>query len=180
MDDVNLYATTPKGLQTLLDRMNEFLAQCGMNININKSFVLGFEPSPRDKISTIDIKTRFTVGGRELKSLRRTDEWNYLGVPFTWAGRTRIKISEELQQDLLALTKGPLKSEQRLFALRTMVLPKLYHQLALGNVMLGTLKSADKKLTAAIRKWLNLPHDVPNAYVYSSIVEGGLGIPAIR
>ena len=109
------------------------------------------------------------------RTLRRIFTW-----AFTWAGRAKININEVLEKDLESLTHGPLKPQQRLFALRTIVLPKLYHQLALGNVILGTIKCADKKVRGTVRKWLNLPHDVPNAYVHASISDGGLGIPAMR
>lgn len=54
-----------------------------------------------------------------------------------------------------------------------MVLPKVYHQLALGNVLLGALKSANKAVRSAIRRWLNLPHDTPNAYLHAPIAEEG-------
>ena len=151
-----------------------------MSINIDKSFTLGFRPSPKDKISTIDVERKFQVGERNLRTMKRSDIWTYLGLPFTWARRAKIKINEVLENDLESLTHAALKRQQRLFALRTIVLPKLYHQLALGNVMLGTIKCADKKVRGAVRRWLNLPHDVPNAYVHASISDGGLGIPAMR
>lgn len=108
------------------------------------------------------------------------DTWIYLGIPFTWAGREKIVSSEILEKDIENLTRGPFKPQQRLFALQTYVMPKLYHQLALGNVMLATLKSADKRVRRTIRKWLKLPHDVPNAYIHAKIQDGGLQIPATR
>ena len=120
------------------------------------------------------------MGERSLRRITRSDAWKYLRLPFTWAGRAKIKIYKVLQKDLERLTHGPIKPQQRLFALRTIVLPKLYHQLALDNIMLGTLKCAAKKVKGAVRRWLNLPHDVPNAYVHASNTDGGLGIPAMR
>ena len=180
VDDVNLYATAPRGLQALLNKMVKFLNQCGLSINIDKSFTLGFRPSPKDKISAIYVERKFKVGERSLRRITRNDVWTYLGLPFTWAGRAKIKINEVLEKDLESLTHGALKTQQRIFSLRTIVLPKLYHQLALGNVMLGTIKCTDKKVRGAVRRWLNLPHDVPNAYVHASISDGGLGIPAMR
>ena len=56
----------------------------------------------------------------------------------------------------------------------------MYHQLALGNVTIGALNSADKIVRRALRKWLNLPHDVPNAYFQAPVAEGGLGVPSFR
>ena len=73
VDDVNMYATTPRGLEALLNKMEEFLTQCGLSINIDKSFTLGFRPSPKDKISTIHVGRKFKVGERSLRRITRND-----------------------------------------------------------------------------------------------------------
>lgn len=61
-----------------------------------------------------------------------------------------------------------------------MVIPRLYHQLALGAVTVGTLNKTDKLVRQALRRWLALPHDTPTAYFHTSVKDGGLGIPATR
>ena len=165
--------------------MQSFLLSCGMKVNIDKSFTLGFRPSGRSKINTVDIHSRFYVGDeqeqqREIRRIRREDSWAYLGVQFSWAGRKKIRPNNIIEPDLEVLKKSPLKPQQRLFAIRSLVIPKVYHQLALGSVMLGALKSSDITIRKAMRKWLNLPHDVPNAYFHAPIAEGGLGIPSLR
>ena len=106
VDDVNLYATTPRGLQCLIDRMQRFLLSCGMKVNIDKSFTLGFRPSGKSKINTVDVSTRFYVGNeldqqRELRRIRREDSWVYFGVHFTWTGRSKIRPHEIIEPHLL-------------------------------------------------------------------------------
>ena len=86
-DDVTLYASTPAGLRSLIEKLTAFLPSCGMSIDVDKSFTLGFRPSGRGKKNTVDIRTRFEVSGRLLRVLTRTDEWRNLGVVFTWAER---------------------------------------------------------------------------------------------
>ena len=151
-NDINLYASTPAGLRSLIEKLTAFFSSRGMSINVDKSFTQGFQPSGREKTNTVDIKTRFEVRGRHLRALTRTDEWRYLGVVFTWAGRKKIKPIEIIGEDLQVLTKAPLKSQQRLFALQCYTIPKLYHQLALGDVLLGSLKKADKVIRSTCRK----------------------------
>ena len=175
-----LYVSTPAGLQLSIDGMNEFLASCGMSINIDKSFTLGFRPSGREKKTTVDTKHIFEIGGRSLRTIRRTDEWMFLGVTFTFSGRVKVSPKHMLEDSLEALRKAPLKPQQRLFALRCYVIPKLYHQLALGNVLVNALNGVDLAIRSAIRKGLNLPYDIPRAYFHSSINDGGLSIPAMR
>ena len=46
--------------------------------------------------------------------------------------------------------------------------------------MIGALKSVDITVRKSVRRWLNLLHDVPNAYFHAPVAEGGLGIPSLR
>ena len=70
-------------------------------------------------------------------------------------------------------------AQRRLYTLRTIVMPEVCHEFAFGNGMLGTLKCVKKKVRGAVRRWLNLPHDVPSAYVHAPITERGLLILTI-
>ncbi|KAL0103868.1 hypothetical protein PUN28_017905 [Cardiocondyla obscurior] len=112
--------------------------------------------------------------------LQKSDDWKYLGIPFTPEGRAKTNASGKLRDALEKLTKAPLKPQQRLFALRTNVIPGLYHQLELGNVTLSKLRKCDNMIRQAVRTWINLPTDTPNAYIHASIGDGGLGISSLR
>lgn len=179
-DDMVLVASTPQGLQLMLDTTIDFLAQCGLTINTQKSFTVAVRNVPHLKKTVIDGRTKFNCRGFTLPALRREDEWKYLGVPFTPEGRTVAQPEVELLQTVNKLTKAALKPQQRLFALRVMVLPGLYHLLTLGNTNLSRLKKIDKVVRGAVRKWLALPHDVVNAYIHASAKDGGLAIPSMR
>lgn len=179
-DDLLLFAATPMGLQELIDRSAAYLETCGMSINAAKSLTISVRANPHLKKTAVDVSSVFLCQGQRLPSLRRTDEWRYLGVRFTPEGRTKCRPTEILSPLLGSLSRAPLKPQQRLYALRTVVIPKLYHQLALGAVMIGVLNKADKIIRAAVRKWLALPHDVPVAYIHAAVRHGGLGIPSLR
>lgn len=71
------------------------------------------------------------------------------------------------------LTKARLKPQQRLFALRAMVLPGLFYLLTLDNTTPNRLGKMDAQSRAAVRKWLCLPHDV-NGYIYANAKDDGL------
>lgn len=179
-DDLIFVASTPQGLQLLLDLAVNFLAQCGLTINANKSFTVALRNVPHKKKSVVDSKTTFSCQGRTLPAMKREDEWKYLGVPFTPEGRTIVHPEAQLQVNIDKLTKAPLKPQQRLFALRVMVLPSLYHLLTLGNTNLSRLKKVDTLVRGAIRKWLGLPQDVVNAFFHAKAKDGGLSIPSMR
>lgn len=179
-DDLNFLATTSVGLQTMINTASEFLAKCGLYINATKSFTVALKNVPHMKRSVVDRKQKFTCLGRQLPSLSREDEWKYLGVPFTPEGKSTANPEQQLQEALDKLTRAPLKPQQRLFALRVIVLPGLYHLLTLGGTTLSRLKKVDAMTRTAVRKWLCLPHDVPNAYFHASSKDGGLSIPSMR
>lgn len=179
-DDMLLFAQTPMGLQSSLDFVSEFLLKCGLSINRGKSFTLCMKNIPNLKKSVIDARQKFVCNGAQLPSLTREDEFKYLGIPFTPEGRTTIRPDIKLKGAINLLTKAPLKPQQRLFALRVVVLPGLYHLLTLGSSTLGRLKKIDVIVRSACRKWLDLPHDAPNAYFHASAKDGGLSIPSVR
>ena len=45
---------------------------------------------------------------------------------------------------------------------------------------LGYLTKIDRVIRSYEKKWLFLPHDCPNAYIHSKLVDGGLDIPSLR
>lgn len=53
-DDLLLFASTPVGLQSLLDRAEQFLSGCGLNINAGKSMTVSLRNVPRKKKTIVD------------------------------------------------------------------------------------------------------------------------------
>lgn len=179
-DDLFLAASTEQGLQQLINIMADYLASCGLAVNAQKCFTVSLRNVPREKKSVVDSKTTFQCLGRKLPALSRTSEWKYLGVPFTPQGRSTSEPVAKLQEAINILSKAPLKPQQKLFGLRVMVLPGLYHELTLGRTKIGTLKKLDTLTRVTVRRWLNLPHDCVSAYVHASVKDGGMSIPSFR
>lgn len=178
-DDLVIWASTPSGLQKLLDIVSEYLRTCGLRLNSAKCQTVSIQGQPKQKRSVI-VQKEFTIAGQTISALKRTDEWKYLGVTFTADGRTKVDLKATLIEKLDRLTRAPLKPQQRLFALRTLLIPQLYHVLTLGNVMIGCLNGIDRTIRKYVRKWLCLPDDVPTAFFHAAEEDGGLGIIALR
>lgn len=179
-DDLLLFASTPMGLQQLIDATGGYLSSCGMKINTTKSMTVSVVAYPHAKKTAVDTEVTFECAGEILPTLSRSSKWRYLGVNFTPEGRAQCRPTDLLRPMLDSLRRAPLKPQQRIFALRTVVIPRLYYQLALGAVTLGTLNKVDKLVRSAVRNWTALPQDVPNAFFHATIRDGGLGIPAVR
>lgn len=179
-DDMLLFASTPIGLQKLIDASVAFLSNCGLRVNASKSLTVSLRNVPREKKTVVDAETVFLCQGRVLPALRRSNEWTYLGVPFTPEGRAKLNVVERLRDELARLTKAPLKPQQRLFAVRTNIIPGLFYQLELGCTYISMLRKCDKMLRHAVRSWLALPSDAPSAYIHADVRDGGLGIQSLR
>lgn len=179
-DDLLLFASTPRGLQNLLDKTTDFLSKCGLMVNASKCMTVSLRNVPHEKKTVVDRETVFLCKDKILPALKRTDDWVYLGIPFTPEGRVKLDIIPDLLASLEKLTKAPLKPQQRLFGLRTMILPGLFHKLELGNINISVLRKCDRLVRAKVRQWLSLPSDTPNAYMHANIKDGGLGIGALR
>lgn len=108
------------------------------------------------------------------------DEFKYLGIIFNSKGIKPTNPQRLIVDPLVSIGKAPLKPQQRLHVLRTVLIPKLYHECSLGLVNVGHLVATDRKVRSYVRKWISLPHDVPIAYFHASVKDGGLGIPSLR
>lgn len=179
-DDLLLMATTAEGLQDLLNIAITFFTNCGMDINIEKSFIIALRADGKAKKVAVDARTSIFCKSSKLRALRRTDSFTYLGVLFSPEGRLFVKPYDPLRRILDRLTAAPLKPQQRLWALRCVILPKFYHQLILGHTTIGCLNKMDCAVRCYVRRWLNLHHDVPNAYIHATVPDGGLGVASLR
>lgn len=178
-DDLVLCASTPDGLQELLNAAEAYLNPRGLAFNVSKCSSLSLVASGREKKVKV-ISHPFKLSGGELPASSLNDIWRYLGISFSPEGRSRLVLLRELRPLLERLTGAPLKPQQRLAILRTTVLPRLQYRLVLGRHGLGALKEADGTVRAAVRRWLRLPLDCPVAFYHAAVQDGGLGIPALR
>lgn len=148
-DDVFLMASLAPGLQKLI---NEAHCGCGLEINIMKSHTLSWKRIPKQKKLSIDAKQTFACGNRNLPSIDRRASWKYLGEHFTPEGLSPADTKGKLGDLLQKISRAPLKLQQRLFALRTVVIPSVLHGLALGRTTVGYINKMDITIRANIRK----------------------------
>lgn len=173
-DDLILVAMTKEGLQTSIDAVTLELASFGLKINTEKSSTLSLVPSGREKKIKVIEEPQFAIDGTHLRAIGVLDTWKYLGIHFTGS-----KINERetcLASDLDKITKAPLKPYQRLRILCGAVIPKYLHTLVLGRISSVKLKNMDLLIRSYVKRWLYFPKDLPSAYLYAKVRDGGLGI----
>nr|ACJ46647.1 reverse transcriptase [Triops cancriformis] len=178
-DDLILIATTRAGLKTLLDLTNSYLAKRGLSLNPDKCSALSIVASGKQKLVYIASSEHFDLAGQKMRNLNVGDSWRYLGIQFSHLGRAE-KVTPDLTCLINRLQKAPLKLQQKLYALRIYLIPRLIHGLTLSKTNLGELKTLDKLIRKYIRAWLHLPDDTPMGYFYTPLKAGGLGLPSLR
>lgn len=100
----------------------------------------------------------------------------YLGLNVSWKGWLQPKSTQKLNLMLSELSSAPPKPHQRCKILNIYLLPKLTHELVLGNVHRNTLKRIDVMVRTEVKWRLRLPKDCPPGYLHAKTEDGGLGI----
>ena len=101
--------------------------------------------------------------------------YKYLGLKTNLnVGQTSAK--QNLNGWLGNLLKSVLKPQRRVFALRTVVIPRLLYKLTLEIRDASVLLSLDVLVGIFVRRCLHLPNDVPNILIHAPAKDGRLGI----
>lgn len=174
-DDIITVASTKEGLQSSLDCLTKTLASFGLKVNADKSSTLSLVPSGKEKKIKVIEQAQFRVDGNLLRAIGVLDAWKYLGIHFTGSEKSGCAVN--LAADLEKISRAPLKPQQRLKMLSMVVVPRHLHTLVLGRTNKGLLRGMDLTIRSYVRKWLYFPKDIPLAYFYADICNGGLGIP---
>lgn len=174
-DDIILLSGSISGLQLNLNILTSALGKMGLVINANKTSVLSMIPQGKEKRVVYATDQKLKVNNVYIRQIGPTDKWKYLGINFT--GNSVCRIKPTLMEDAIKVRKAPLKPQQRLHILRSILIPRYIHELVLGGADCTLLKDLDRKIRGEVRRWLKLPNDVPIAYMHAPLKSGGLGIP---
>lgn len=177
-DDVVLVASSKIGLQQLLDLSVEFLAGAGMTLNVSKCTSLSLIPLGGIKKLYQETEPWLRLGPEFIRPIGPDEHLKYLGVRLNSRGKPSPHI--EYAEYCKLLGGAPLKPQQRLFILKAYVLPKFIYPLVMGEYNKGRLISLDREIRKIVRRWLDFPHDIPKGVFYSSIRDGGLGLPSYQ
>lgn len=180
-DDLVLVASNEITLQALVDNVLTTLAEAGLCPNPAKCATLriGIDKKKKCWFNARRLPS-LQVGGEGVAFVDSEQAYKYLGLQFAGFGMTETDVGSKLKAMIENISRAPLKPQQRLFILRQHVVPKFLHGLVLGKTTLNALRSFDRILRAAIRKWTNLPPDTPLGFYHASSADGGLGIPSLR
>ena len=178
-DDIALFATTPRGLQSLANELETQLALCGLSVSSGiegKSASMRIDIDGKAKKWVVNPVPYLQIGGDNLPAVTVSQVYRYLGVDIS-PQRTKAKVKELLRDGLGSIPSAPLKPHQRLYIAAYHLLPKCQHQLVLVPASTKYLEWLDRMVRSALRSWLKLPKDTPIPFFHAPVVEGGLGVP---
>ena len=184
-DDIVVMASSPTGLRISVNCLLEKAATLGLEPGIPKCAVMGIRAANGTWYA--DSPT-ITFQDQELPRLGPGDFYKYLGVELGLGGPDQGRNLRTMLHRLTErLRTAPMKPQQKFWAFKISLLPRLLHQALFAEPTLTTLKTLDRLSRKFTRKMLHLPKDTPLGAFHASTSEGGLGIfsfvtgvPALR
>lgn len=134
-DDIALIARHHRGLQFLLNDLAAEFRLCGMEISAGldgKSASLRIDVDGKRKKWIVNPHPHLLVFGQPVPAINIEEVQRYLGVPLS-PMRTRADVAGKLRVGLENISSAPLKPQQRLYMLKTNLVPAMYHQLVLAT-----------------------------------------------
>ena len=179
-DNIVVMASSPAGLRLSLNCLLQKAATLGLEPGIPKCAVMGIRAANGTWYA--DSPT-ITFQDQELPRLGPRDFYKYLGVELGLGGPDQGRNLRTMLLRLMErLRTAPMKPQQKFWAFKTSLLPKLLHQALFAEPTLTTLKTLDRLPRKFTRKMLHLP----TGAFHANTSEGGLGIffvtgvPALR
>jgi len=175
-DDGIVVSQTPRGLQLNCDNLLARLDKIGLRLNPAKCSTLAIVPNRKRKNWAVDSTPFLRVNGELVPALGITDAYKYLGLKLGASGVDVRSQTDTLTCKLERISLSELRPQQKMFVLRTQLLPGALHGLVFSDCYKTTLRNLDKTVRKAVRRWLHLPGDVPNAMIHANANDGGLGV----
>ncbi|GBN08412.1 Retrovirus-related Pol polyprotein from type-2 retrotransposable element R2DM [Araneus ventricosus] len=179
-DDLFLFASSVPGLQHLLDNPIKLLSGCNQEINLKKSFTISIISDGENKKTKIDTSHPFRARSTPIRLLIIKENFKYLGVTFTAHCLLAADCTPTFDDYVTKFASAPVKAQQRIWILRSILLPKIFHLLVLSSIQAGHLAKLDARIRAFVRKVLYLSADCPNAYLHAAVSDSELSVPSLR
>lgn len=179
-DDTCLMAESAVGLQKITNDFVSALARTGMTINPKKCQSLSIVVDGKRKKWAVDATPYLSIGGELIPASTISSTYRYLGVQLGASHISHEHVLPALREKISRLISSALLPQHKCHALRTIVIPGLYHELSLGDWGPRFLTNVDRVIRKAIRRILHLPKDTPVSFFHSRHCSGGLSIPEIR
>ena len=178
-DDLILLATTKEKAQNLLHHIETYLNNLGMRIAAEKCSSFEIR-TMKDTWYMINPDPRLSNG--EIIPYSAADSsLRYLGGQLSpWSGLHYTDIVDLLASTLERCRGAQLKPHQKLLLTTSHNIPHFLHKAVLATPRISTIRAMDQIIRNHVKVVLHLPMSTPNALLYCSKRDGGLGITKLE
>lgn len=183
-DDTALISSSHRGLQRSLNIVTKYCDLTGLRLNVNKCVAYKLTPLST-KSFTVNEGAEWYINTSKVPWLNVTDCTKYLGryfCPWTrsYNPEDLAKLLTQLGKWCNAIQNASLKPRQKLYFLKTYVIPRIKYKLFMAGPPASALNTIDSFIRTRVKFWLHLPDCVNNDFLYTSCRNGGLGLPSLR
>lgn len=181
-DDLNVMTQSAVGMKVCLKSIDDAAKPLGLEFNAKKCSLLASIATKRIGMMVPKVVTDvyFEIGGAQIPMIKSGDSFRYLGAYFSSKGM--VKDQEMIGTWLERLKAARLMPSQKLYVLRTHLIPKLIHRLTFAKVRVKELARIDCQIRTFLKGdgILRLPNSTPTDYFYAAVTDGGLGLMSLR
>jgi hypothetical protein len=157
-----------------------FLEEQGMRLNPEKCVLMCRIAAPGLQLCTLSGECGIRIYGSKPRFIYSDqDLCTYLGIQFNPNGKKSPNL-EAVRRKLGMLEAAPLKPEQKLYFLRTHLIPSVLHEAVLGRLNAGLLEQWDHEIRSFVKRICFLPRWAIDGLFYIPINKGGMGIMNLR
>lgn len=178
-DDVNLVSATQAGLQRQLTLFASFAERAGLVVNCRKTRIMALKAFGRVK-KVVPIRPVITLDGDALDIINFEHPVQYMGLNFNPSGLVPTDLKSSLSTLLSNLGHLAAKPQQKLYILRNVLIPRFHYIFSFYSYSIRSYNDFDITIRKFVKQLLHLPHDIPNAFFYTSVARGGLGLFCAR
>lgn len=175
-DDLALISTSITGIESLLHMTEAHLSSIGLTINPHKSKLIYLNNGILSPLQIVSIN-----GDKILSMIDPHERIKYLGVNFNDViVFDETSIIKNLNANVTKLAHSQLlNADQKISILNQYIWPSIIYPLQcapLNKIKTGFLNDIDKIIKGATKNIIGLPHDCPDAMLYSPKKFRGMGL----
>ena len=178
-DDLVIFAECPGQLAQKLNVLTRRLGVYGLRLNAGKSVVCHLVSGGGKVVVSDHQSLRVVVGGEELRMMSPAESYRYLGVSVTATGDLVSPSLEEYELKLRRLSESYLKAQQKVEALRDILMPQAVYSLDISRSTKELVQRFDVAIFRFVREVLGLPRYSVKAFLYADPTLGGMGLPPL-
>uniref|UniRef100_H3ALL1 Reverse transcriptase domain-containing protein n=1 Tax=Latimeria chalumnae TaxID=7897 RepID=H3ALL1_LATCH len=174
-DDIALVSQSHTGMANLLN----FCKKVGMALNYKKTW--GFHIAPKGKTYVVNSRSKWKIDNNEITLITPGEHEKYLGANFDpWVGLKPEQSLGKLEEYMRNFGSLPLKPGQKVYCLKTYVIPSLLYGLLQSDWKKHTLVEMDRRIRNYLKEILHLALGTADGLLYSAPRDGGLGVQKLE